>query len=366
MNTVDSQYFAILSDILENGTFKKTRSGNVLSVFDRVMRFDLKEGLPLLTTKKVYTKGIIYELLWFLKGDSNIKYLIDNNVHIWDDDAYRHYLTKIAPLFNNSNYQIFDVNTQEEVALVIPRAKEEFIECVSKFPNKLQFKIYTPKQSLVYYKFGDLGPIYGKQWKRWGGYIDQVQYIIDMLKTNPDDRRMVLSAWNVGDLNFMALPPCHMFATFYTRELNAFERLEWLWENSNNEYDEWKCATHETLDKLNVPRRELSCSFTMRSNDFFLGNPYNIASYAILTHMIAQCVNMSVGELVYHGMDVHLYENHIDAAKEQLERDPCKYKLPKLVLNRNITDINQFTYEDITIKDYESYPSIKAPLSVGL
>ena len=176
---------------------------------------------------------------------------------------------------------------------------------------------------------------------------------------------MVLSGWNPAVLNKVALPACHIFAVFYTRELSKDERFNWLQNISNNKFDEYKTISNSLLDIENVPKYELSCSFTMRSNDFFLGNPINIVSYALLTHMFAQCANMTVGELVYHGMDVHLYENHIEQIKEQLGRDPHRYDLPKLELNKDVKNIFDFKFDDIKILNYESYPTIKAPLSVG-
>lgn len=345
-NNLDKQYLDLMQDIIDNGVYKNTRSGGVFSVFDRTMRFNLQDGFPLLTTKKVYTRAGIHELLWFLNGDTNIKYLNDNNVHIWDDDAYRWFKT-LCKEYNQEN-------------LILP--KEVFLEQVKK-NYIVQFKLGNKK---CIYRYGDLGPIYGKQWRSFGRTgRDQINDIISKLKNNPDDRRMILTAWNPDVLDEIALPACHMFAVFYTNELTYNERLTWLQEHSNGEYDEWKNPTHVTLDELNVPKRKLSCSFTMRSNDVPLGLPINIMSYALLTHLIAQCVNMEVGELVYHGVDVHIYENQIEGVKEQIKRNPHLYDLPKLKLNTDIKDIDKFKFEDITIENYNSYPVIKFPLSVG-
>ena len=346
MNNVDKQYLDLLQDILDNGTYKKTRAGYVKSVFGRMLKFNLKEGFPILTTKKVFTKGIIHELLFFLKGDTNIKYLVDNNVHIWDDDAYRHYL---------------DICNVE-----IPLSKEEFIEAV-KEEKTFAFIDKERKDILHYYKAGDLGKVYGHQWRNQGEkHIDQIKNIIEMLKTNPDDRRMICMAWNANDFDEMALPPCHYGFQVYTRELTPTERLEWLWEHSNGEYDEWKSPTKTSLDDLGVPTRELCLMWMQRSVDYGLGWCFNLVSYSILLCMIAQCVNMTVGEVCCSLGDVHIYENHLEGLKEQFTRDPFKYKLPKLELNPNIKDIDKFTYDDIKLIDYESYPSIKLPLSVGL
>ena len=345
MNNVDKQYLDLLRDILENGTYKNTRAGWVKSVFGRTMRFNLKEGLPLLTTKKVFYKGIIHELLWFLSGDTNIKYLVDNNVHIWDDDAYRWYLE----LSKGCDKQM---------------TKEEFIEMVKKSTS---FALPTEKDGILkHYKPGDLGPVYGHQWRKQGKkQIDQIQNIINMLKTNPDDRRMICMAWNTNDFEDMALPPCHYGFQVYTRVLSNSERLEWLWTNSNGEYDEWKSATDEKLDELNVPKRELSLMFNMRSNDFCCGNPYNVSQYSMLAYMFCEVCNMAPGELIYVGGDVHVYENHFEPAKEQLQRNGSD-KLPILRFARKINNIDDFKFEDFIIENYNPDPPIKYALNVGL
>ena len=432
MNNVDKQYLDILKDIIDNGVWKNTRSGRVKSVFGRTMRFNLNEGLPLLTTKKVFTKGIIYELLWFLKGDTNIKYLVDNNVHIWDDDAFRwfktldfKYLEREEPYYDEEDnkphidvhgyykldYCIFDLeddiensytivlndDIQNEISVTIEDlkniTKEQFVDYVKKNAWIHRYDIYQGRKvsDKKIYQFGDLGEIYGKQWRNYGvSEKDQIANIINTLKTNPDDRRMVLNAWNPDVLDNIALPACHMFATFWTRELTKEERIG-IWFNKHNLNEEifnndkfeshsenyylFKQYFHEktiTADELikkieneNIPTRELSCSFTMRSNDWCCGCPYNCVSYSILTHLIAQVCNMSVGELIYYGLDCHVYENHMDAANEQLTRDPFKYKLPILSLNKEITNIDDFKIEDIKILNYESYSPIKYPLNVG-
>ena len=341
MNNVDKQYLNLLQDILENGIYKETRAGAVKSVFGRQMRFNLKEGLPILTTKKVFVKGIIHELLWFLNGNTNIKYLVDNNVHIWDDDAFRYYLE----LCKKDNIDALD--------------KESFLKMIQ-IEAKQEF-------NGILYKFGDLGKVYGHQWRKQGEkQIDQIKNIIETLKTNPDDRRMICMAWNANDFNEMALPPCHYGFQVYTRELTPTERLEWLWEHSNGEYDEWKSPTKQSLDDLGVPQRELSLMWSQRSCDFGLGFCFNLLSYSILLAMLAQCVNMTCGDVICSLGDVHIYENHIEGLTEQLNRNPFKYDLPKLELNPNVKNINDFTYDDIKIIGYESYPIIKLPLSVGL
>ena len=431
MNNVDKQYLDILKDIIDNGVWKNTRSGNVKSVFGRTMRFNLSEGLPLLTTKKVFTKGIIYELLWFLKGDTNIKYLVDNNVHIWDDDAFRwfktldfKYLEREEPYYDEEDnkthigvhgcykldYCIFDLedniensytivlnnDIQNEISVTIEDlkniTKEQFIDYVKKNAWIHRYDIHQGRKvsDKKIYQFGDLGEIYGKQWRNYGiSGKDQIANIINTLKTNPDDRRIVLNAWNPDVLDNIALPACHMFATFWTRELTKEERIG-IWFNKHNLNEEifnndkfeshsenyylFKQYFHEktiTADELikkieneNIPTRELSCSFTMRSNDFCCGNPYNICQYAFLTYMFCEICNMKPGELIYIGNDVHIYENHIEQAEEQISRKGSDI-IPKLSFKRKINDINDFTYEDFVISDYHPDAPIKYPLNVG-
>ena len=431
MNNVDKQYLTLLKDIIDNGVWKNTRSGRVKSVFGRTMRFNLNEGLPLLTTKKVFTKGIIYELLWFLKGDTNIKYLVDNNVHIWDDDAFRwfktldfKYLEREEPYYDEEDnkthidvhgyykldYCIFDLeddiensytivlnnDIQNEISVTIEDlkniTKEQFIDYVKKNAWIHRYDIHQGRKvsDKKIYQFGDLGEIYGKQWRNYGiSGKDQIANIINTLKTNPDDRRMVLNAWNPDVLDNIALPACHMFATFWTRELTKEERIN-IWFNKHNLNEEifnndnfethsenyylFKQYFHEktlTTDELsekieneNIPTRELSCSFTMRSNDFCCGNPYNICQYAFLTYMFCEICNMKPGELIYIGNDVHIYENHIEQAEEQISRKGSGI-IPKLSFKRKINDINDFTYEDFVISDYHPDAPIKYPLNVG-
>lgn len=342
------QYLALMQDILDNGVVKKDRTGvGTLSVFGRQLRFDLKEGFPLVTTKKVHLKSIIHELLWFLNGDTNVKYLQENGVKIWNEWA------------------------DEE---------------------------------------GDLGPVYGKQWREWRDckvvechdvgrtqqlmqrgykYIgnmkedgttylvyekahDQISKVIQQLREDPDSRRIIVSAWNVSDLDDMALNPCHNYFQFYTTEMSLLERLDWYEVNEpekfanapliNHEDIDDEERLHETLDREGIPRRKLSCFFLMRSNDVFLGLPFNIASYALLTHIVAQQLNMVPDELVYSGVDVHLYSNHLEQAKLQLTREP--YPLPKLVIKRKPDSIFDYKYEDFELVGYQAHPHIAAPVAV--
>lgn len=350
MNNVDKQYLDLIKDILENGVEKETRAGRVKSVFGRMMRFNLKEGLPLLTTKKVFTKGVIHELLWFLSGNTNIKYLVDNNVNIWTDDAYRYYKQLVDS--HNKKEKIYSAMKPNIVDVV---SKEDFVENIK---NGTEIVLSYHK-----YTFGDLGPVYGHQWRHFGrSNTDQIQTIIDTLKTNPDDRRMLCIAFNPDVLDKVALPPCHTMMQFYTRELTLFERFDWLCKHSDFKYDE---ITKDILEENNVPKRELSCMWSQRSVDVGLGYPFNLLSYSVLTHMIAEICNMEVGDIICSLGDCHIYLNQTEGINEQLSRDPYKYELPKLKFTRKIENIDDFKFEDIIIENYQSYDKIKLPLSVG-
>ena len=288
--------------IMQDGVVKGDRTGTgTRSVFGHQMRFDLSEGFPLLTTKRVFLKGIIHELLWFLAGDTNIKYLVDNGVHIWDNDAYRYY------------------NELCVKAGVLPVAMEEFLRAA-------QEGIDSPIEG---YKFGDLNHVYGYQWRSWprpnGEAIDQIQQTVDLITKNPDSRRIIVSAWNVADVEKMALPPCHTLFQFY------------------------------------VADGKLSCMLYQRSADTFLGVPFNIASYALLTMMMAQVCGLEPGEFVHTLGDTHLYLNHFEQVDEQLSRTPRA--LPKMKINPNVKSIFDFKYEDFELEGYDPYPTIKAPMS---
>lgn len=261
-------YLELLEDILENGVKKEDRTGTgTLSVFGRQLRFDLAKGFPLVTTKRVHLKSVIHELLWFLRGDTNISYLKENGVTIWDEWADEH---------------------------------------------------------------GNLGPVYGSQWRSWdstdGQHIDQIANVIESIKNNPDSRRHIVSAWNVAQIESMKLPPCHFVFQFY------------------------------------VAGGKLSCMLTMRSVDTFLGLPFNIASYALLTHMVAQQCGLEPGEFIWSGGDVHIYSNHMRQVHTQLEREP--YPLPQLKIVRKPDSIFDYTYEDFVFENYEYHPGIKAPVAI--
>ena len=296
------QYLDLLTRIKSEGAVKTDRTGTgTKSVFGHQMRFDLSHGFPLLTTKKVFLKGIIHELLWFLNGDTNIKYLVDNGVHIWDNDAYRYYN---------------ELCVKEGV---LPVTMEEFLRAA-------QEGIDSPIDG---YKFGDLNHVYGYQWRSWprpnGEAIDQIQQAVDLIKNNPDSRRIIVSAWNVADVEKMALPPCHTLFQFY------------------------------------VADGKLSCMLYQRSADTFLGVPFNIASYALLTMMMAQVCGLEAGEFVHTLGDTHLYLNHFEQVDEQLSRTPRA--LPKMHINPDVKSIFDFKYEDFTLEGYDPYPTIKAPMS---
>jgi len=299
----EKAYLDLLKDILKNGVQKEDRTGvGTISLFGRQIRFDLSKGFPLLTTKKVFLRGIIVELLWFLKGEGNIKYLVDNDVHIWDDWPYRYYSQTLKK--------------KGEKAL----SQEKFIAQVkedSKFAKK----------------WGNLGPVYGVQWRHWKTQkdkeVDQISKLIEQIKTNPSSRRLIVSAWNAADIDEMAkagLPPCHTMFQFY------------------------------------VVNNKLSCQLYQRSADTFLGVPFNIASYSLLTMMIAQVTGLELGEFVLTFGDVHIYSNHLDQVKEQLSRKPTK--LPQMKLNPAVKNIFDFRFEDFTLENYNPQPAIKAPIAV--
>ena len=359
-NNFDSDYCHLLEDILNNGFSKNTRAGEVISVFGRQIRINMRDGkFPLLTTKKMFYKGIIHELLWFISGNTNIKYLLDNNVHIWDDDAYRYYLEQ-------SKYQKELFN------------KDDFLNYVQ---DNGEFLLNTQDKPdiLKYYKAGDLGPVYGHQWRKQGSKkIDQLQNAITMLKSNPDDRRIIVNAWNAEDIPDMALPPCHIMFQFYTRPLSLKERCnlipaytnELIWQHENIDFDNLTENKIEeiqnSLSLFNIPERELSLMWTQRSVDAFLGLPFNCSSYALLLAMVAQCVNMTTGDVIGSLGDTHIYKQHLPAVKEQLSNDCYKYNLPVLRLNPQIKNIDDFKYQDIEILNYNSFNTIKAPLLTGL
>ena len=375
MNNLDKQYISLLQDILDNGIKKEDRTGTgTLSVFGRQIRHKMSEGFPLLTTKKMYFKGVVTELLWFLRGDTRIGFLHDNDCHIWDGDAYKKYSQWV-----DRNNEITPFEPTPKLSL------EDFVKAIgisSQFADS----------------WGDLGPIYGKQWRRWGTYpnsegeyesnpIDQIANLIHDLKTNPDSRRLMVSAWNVGELDSMTLPPCHYGFQVYTREFSLSERqtilekrgYKGLLHSNVKNYKSHKKILEvikQTCDDVTIPTRAISLMWNQRSVDTFLGLPFNIASYGLLLEIIAKEVNMVPDELIGNLGDTHLYANHTEQAMEQIGREP--YPLPKLLCldeYHYLTDeelvgvipftekIEKFRPDFFTMGDYQSHSSIKAPLS---
>ena len=396
MTETDKQYLNLLKDIINNGVEKDTRAGRVKSVFGRQLRFDLKKGLPLLTTKKVFTKGIIHELLWFLQkpynshNSMNIEYLIRNGVHIWDDDAYRWFkneitneykgkIKKILVCTNDDNFgekPVYEywINTEtvkNDDDWLENITKEEFLDLTLQ-----RVEIRGPFE--LTYRFGDLGQIYGKQWRSFGySMVDQINEIINTLKNNPNDRRMLCVAFNpdVLALGNAALPPCHTMFQFYTRELTKYERWE-LYKEKTNDIETYELITNpwtsindklelETkLEENGIPKYGLSCMWSQRSVDAPLGLCWNIVSYSLLTHMIAKLVNMTPDELVGSLGDCHIYLNQIEGVKEHLNREGYD-ELPKLIIEGDQKCIEDFKYDDFKIFGYKCDPIIKMPLSVG-
>ena len=294
------QYLDLLRRICDEGVVRGDRTGTgTRSVFGHQMRFDLSEGFPLLTTKRVFLMGVIHELLWFLQGDTNIRYLVENGVHIWDNDAYRYY---------------------NELCVrngVLPVDRDTFLAAAGE------------ESPIEGYRFGDLNHVYGWQWRSWGcpdgRTIDQIAQAVELIRRNPESRRIIVSAWNVADVETMALPPCHVLFQFY------------------------------------VADGKLSCQLYQRSADTFLGVPFNIASYALLTMMMAQVCDLQPGDFVHTLGDTHLYLNHLEQAAEQLSRAPRP--LPVMRLNPAVRSVFDFRYEDFTLEGYDPWPAIKAPMS---
>ena len=339
MNKLDKQYIDLLKTILEHGIEKKDRTGTgTKSIFGYTIRHNMKDGFPLLTTKKMYWKGIMTELVWFLRGDTNIKFLVDNGCHIWDGDCHKAYIKR----YNKGEYvgktKLLE-NSKKNRTLTEPFTQEEFI-------NKIKTDDEFAK------KWGDLGPVYGKQWRRWGiewedtesiEYIDQIQNLINGLKTNPDSRRLMVNAWNVGELDQMTLPPCHYGFQVYTRELTLDERNIWSLDN-------WgiTCETESLLDQHGVPKRAISLMWNQRSVDTFLGLPFNIASYGLLLEIIAKAVNMVPDQLIGNLGDTHLYLNHIEQVKEQIGREMTWEEQVQWVMkNTDVEMENLYIVEEI-------------------
>jgi thymidylate synthase len=386
MNNIDKKYLELLQDILDNGVQKETRNGITLSVFGRQIRHKMSEGFPALTTKKLAFKTMVTELLWFLRGETNIKYLVDNNCHIWDGDAWKHFS-----------------NVKKSMLMLKPPASEdklrEYIEWYEQITTQEEFinKIKTDDEFAE--KYGELGPIYGKQWRNWSyltkenkeniegidEYIcgadmfdsyryyrtfDQIKNLINDLKTNPDSRRLMVSAWNVGELDQMVLPPCHYGFQVYTRELSDDERAKIYWDRRGIN-DPLLPALRKDIEKDNIPTRAISLMWNQRSCDFPLGIPFNIASYGLLLEIIGRMVNMVPDELIGNLGDCHIYKNQIEGIKEQINRVP--FELPTLehmktndfytLLSEDFSMITHLDVNDFRLVNYNSHNSIKMPLS---
>jgi thymidylate synthase len=303
------QYLELLEDIKQNGVRKSNRTGtDQIGVFGRQLRFDLSRGFPAMTTKKLFMRGIIHELIWFLKGSTNIKYLVDNDIHIWDEWPYRHYLMEQGKRLPDS-------------------ASQDWKEGIKQFTDKIKNDDKFAKQ------WGELGPVYGYQWRNWptpdGGHIDQIAKAIDLIKNTPDSRRIIVSAWNTADIDEMSkagIPPCHLLFQFY------------------------------------VANGKLSCQMYQRSADTFLGVPFNIASYSLLTMMMAQVTGLKPGDFVHTFGDTHLYVNHLEQVEKQLSREPKK--MPAMKINPKVKSIDDFKFEDFELVGYDPHPAISAPIAV--
>lgn len=345
-------YLELMRKILEEGHSKSDRTNTgTLSLFGEQMRFNLQDGFPLVTTKRCHLRSIIHELLWFLKGDTNTQYLKDNNVSIWDEWADEN--GNLGPVYGK---QWIQWNADKMVSIDDDKLR-----------NHLENKGYVER---------DMMTIEGEHYFLYTKVINQIETIIDQLKNDPDNRRIIVSAWNVGELDQMALAPCHAFFQFYSRELETDERWDWIFDNGfsdehddlvdelnkgNNSREMFEGERWTWMDKR-APKRVLSCQLYQRSADVFLGVPFNIASYSLLMHMVAQQVGMSVGDFVWTGGDVHLYSNHIDQAKLQLSRAPKR--LPKLVIKRKPESIFDYKFEDFEVEGYDPHPAIKAPVAI--
>jgi len=398
MNNLDKQYQDLLKSILDYGVEKKDRTGTgTKSIFGYTIRHKMSDGFPLLTTKKMAWKTMVTELLWFLRGDTNIKYLVDNDCHIWDGDAFKNYLKKhkddlIGCTIVLSNGVSAEIKSQHNVnrnVLITTKGRiniegDDTIKILNDTLTQEEFinKIKTDDEFAN--KWGELGPVYGKQWRKWtkkkmylstdGSYeniydetdqtvIDQISILINDLKTNPDSRRLMVSAWNVGELDQMVLPPCHYGFQVYTRELGESERFNWYGNkiSSHMHHDH----IEQEMNQENVPTRAISLMWNQRSVDTFLGLPFNIASYGLLLTILAKEVNMVPDQLIGNLGDTHLYLNHIEQAKEQIGREP--FELPTLnqfpTYEGSRPSIESYVVGDFTLNDYQSHPSIKAPLS---
>jgi len=374
MNKVDTEYFRIVNDILTNGRLKKNRTGvDTIGIFGAQAKYNVDlNAFPLLTTKKVHWPAIVHELLWFISGDTNIKYLVDNNVRIWNEWAYKKYQETCISKIPDNELESLSVPSGMSLSDVDHLPMDMFIERIK---NDVEFAK----------KWGELGEgTYGGMWRNFPfytqdnefvgsstvkgvsaeywtfGQVDQLQKVINKLKTNPDDRRMIVSAWHPYWVDHCALPPCHCLFHFHTEELTWKERID-IGEELYPKTNLYKCSD-EDLDKYNIPRRRLNCLLYQRSNDFFLGVPFNIASYSLLTAMIAHVTNMVPGTFTHSHGDAHVYVNHLDQIKLQMSREPKA--LPSLWLNPEVKSLFDFKFDDIKLLNYDPHPTIKAEVAV--
>ena len=375
MSYADIQYHALLNELVqqaqetnanENRTDVKT-----YSMFGKQMRFDLSKGFPLLTTKKVHFKSVLTELLWFLKGDTNIKYLLEHNNHIWTDWRYKYFQESFP------NFAAWFKQTYNQEAVMLTKAE---------FENKIVTDTMFAKQ------WGDIGKGYGHQWRNFGELpelrpyskdvkyqegFDQISWVINEIQTNPTSRRLIVSGWNPHEVDQVDLPPCHTLFQFHVSPMSFNDRKRWVDSNYKGDIlaDYKKEVTNYSFDGMlehytnvmnhfKVPTSKLSCQLYQRSADMFLGVPFNIASYALLTQMIAQVCGLGLGEFIWTGGNVHLYENHLEQAKDQLVRNPEWYDCPKLTIDTEGKTIFDITEDDAHLTDYIHFPPIKAPVAV--
>ena len=376
-NNIDKQYQQLLKDIIEYGVEKQDRTGTgTKSIFGYTIRHNMRDGFPLLTTKKLHWPSIVSELLWFLQGRTDLRWLLEQGNTIWVGDCYENYLNVVMyekPDYLHEKHGHLKMSVKKEDDNYLPLTQEEFINRI-KTDDKFRH-------------WGELGPIYGKQWRDWGGrktdgFIefesngysdhikgkDQIQNLINDLKTNPDSRRLMVNAWNVGELDQMVLPPCHYGFQVYTRELSLEERTEYK-KKRDGIARTFAPYSHQMLDNSNIPTRAISLMWNQRSVDVGLGLPFNIASYALLLEILAKITNMVPDQLIGSLGDTHLYSDHIELVKEQIDREP--FELPTLKIEKtdyfwNGFDVSMFGHLDVndfTIENYKSHPSIKLPLS---
>ena len=412
MNTLDQNYLQLIDHVLDTGHMSGDRTGTgTVKTFGNLISHNMSEGFPLLTCKKMFHKGIIHELLWFLKGDTNIKYLVDNNVNIWVGDCFKKWL-------NTSNHYVsmsyeyhskivlkFDIISLEEYQKVAGEeypsdgtlgsfmisniidgkdirtvvtsnsniatfnGKEDIVESIKQLLTKgFTWKLKNDAQFAKVW--GELNKVYGAEWVNWDDDINQVQELIDSLRKNPDSRRMLVTAWNPTNVRNAVLPPCHLLWQVFTRELTAIERENYYAELHDFTDDERMGMNpnasdeevHTIMNEAGIPSRELSLMFYMRSVDVGLGLPFDIASYGFLLSMIAAQTNMKLGELKWILADTHIYKNQIEELKTLKDRENI-YTLPKLTLNPNVKSIFDYTFDDIKIENYRSHPELKLKLS---